>query len=41
VAYRKRAMTAEAIAAFEAGLAIDPAREAARLALEELRATGQ
>jgi tetratricopeptide (TPR) repeat protein len=41
VAYRQRGMTPEAIAAFEAGLAIDPAREAARLALEELRATGQ
>jgi tetratricopeptide (TPR) repeat protein len=41
VAYRKRGMMPEAIAAFEAGLAIDPAREAARLALEELRGTGQ
>jgi tetratricopeptide (TPR) repeat protein len=40
-AYRKRGMTPEAIAAFEAGLAIDPTRDAARLALEELRTKGK
>jgi hypothetical protein len=34
-------MTSEAIVAYEAGLAIDPTREPARLALEELRALGQ
>jgi tetratricopeptide (TPR) repeat protein len=39
--YRKRGMTSEAIVAYEAGLAIDPTREPARLALEELRALGQ
>ena len=41
VAYRKRGMVAEAIAAYEAGLAIDPTRDAARLALEDLRTRGQ
>ncbi|HSN74021.1 MAG TPA: tetratricopeptide repeat protein [Anaerolineae bacterium] len=41
VAYRKRGMAPEAIAAFEAGLAIDPTRDAARLALEELRTKGK
>ncbi len=41
VAYRRRGMVPEAISTFEAGLAIDPTREPARLALEELRTKGQ
>lgn len=38
--YRKRGMIPEAIAAYETGLQLDPAREAARTALDALRAGG-
>ncbi|MFZ2488188.1 MAG: tetratricopeptide repeat protein [Anaerolineae bacterium] len=38
--YRKRGMIPEAVAAYETGLQLDPTREAARTALDALRAGG-